>query len=47
MCIRDRGKTRAGVRCTASRAAERLTAGFEYMGPSRPEDARQLGVICI
>lgn len=42
---RAKGKTRAGVRNTASRAAGRLVAGFEYLGCSRPDDARKLGVI--
>ncbi|WP_020474857.1 GNAT family N-acetyltransferase [Zavarzinella formosa] len=26
------------------RASNRLTAGFEYVGPARPEDARRLGI---
>lgn len=29
---------------TRTRATDRLTAGFEYVGPARPADARRLGV---
>ncbi|MCI0703587.1 MAG: GNAT family N-acetyltransferase [Planctomycetia bacterium] len=43
----DRGEMRRGFgQNLMSRAVNRLTAGFEYVGPARPEDARRLGVGC-
>jgi len=41
----DRGEMRRGFgRNLMSRATNRLTAGFEYVGPARPEDASRLRV---
>ncbi len=42
----DRGEMRRGFgQNLMSRATNRLTAGFEYVGPPRPEDAKRLGVM--
>ena len=42
----DRGEMRRGFGANLmSRAVNRLTAGFEYVGPARPEDAERLGVV--
>jgi hypothetical protein len=42
----DRGEMRRGFGLNLmSRATNRLTAGFEYIGQARAEDARKLGVI--
>jgi hypothetical protein len=35
----------ANTGCASTRASNRLTAGFEYIGPARQEDARRLGVV--
>ncbi len=42
----DRGEMRRGFGGNLmTRATNRLTAGFEYVGPARPEDAKRLGVV--
>jgi len=38
-----RGQGKKGMH--RSRAVNRLTSGFEYLGPTRVEDARRLGVV--
>lgn len=51
--IREPGRTTAGklMNATASggaifnRATARFTAGFEYVGPKRPDDAKRMGII--
>src|SRR5262249_54084168 len=42
---RDRGEMSRRVGVGKTRAVNRLTAGFEFVGMTRPEDARQLGVM--
>jgi hypothetical protein len=39
----DRGACAAGL--VKSRAVNRFTAGFTYVGPLRPDDAKRLGII--
>ena len=40
----EEARNRRGVGVAITRARNRLTTGFEYVGPARPEDARRLGV---
>ena len=36
---------RIGMGVGSSRATNRFTTGFEYVGPARPDDARKFGVV--
>ena len=36
---------RIGMGVGSSRATNRFTTGFEYVGPARPDDAKKFGVV--
>ena len=41
----EEARNKRGVGVASRRARTRLTTGFEYVGPARPEDARRLGIL--
>lgn len=41
----DRSGAKRGIGYAKTRAADRYTAGFEFIGPALPEEARRLGIV--